>query len=313
VENKIKDEIKKYFDLESRGNEEGQYVYMEKKKTDSKESVNLTHLVLARENTRAGEIYNKFTYSYIRELIRIQLPKAEFQLLGNFREFMKGKLVDYLDEVDKNDIVLEEVEVKQKKERYNEKKELVVLDEDEMVRKIKLTKDITMKYKPISYDFLENLIYTGVDNLDDVKYIVLSDNKDMIYLGIEMPQLQGDVVGEPDIEANWNAQTIGISSKLNKVIDMKIKTALDAEIIKKKASYEKMDEETQNIAKALEHWKIIKKTASYGEVDKFFPLKYWTYNIKEELEFMEDECKNGLIWLKYKVSDPIPKDMLKRD
>ena len=132
-ENHIKNYIEKsnfYSDNNDNKKNKNQYYYTEKVNNNNYKSFYVVHLIVAQENTEAGNYYNKTTFDFLYynkttfDFLKTQL-KADLKRKRNFNiiEDFRQSLALFSQQFFENRINLNELEIKDNKIIYNCKKE----------------------------------------------------------------------------------------------------------------------------------------------------------------------------------------------
>jgi hypothetical protein len=56
----------------------------------------VVHLILAKENTEAGDFYNSTSLKYLTKLIETSEQKSDYDIVKEFKDYLKDKLPEYL-------------------------------------------------------------------------------------------------------------------------------------------------------------------------------------------------------------------------
>ena len=122
-ENHIKNYIEKsnfYSDNNDNKKNKNQYYYTEKVNNNNYKSFYVVHLIVAQENTEAGNYYNKTTFDFLKTQLKADLKrKRNFNIIEDFRQ----SLALFSQQFFENRINLNELEIKDNKIIYNCKKE----------------------------------------------------------------------------------------------------------------------------------------------------------------------------------------------
>ena len=268
----------------------------------------IKHFIYAKENSEAGNIYNKRTLDLIKSLYKIETNKYKYDFKETIREHFNYMGEKMFDLVGKMKLDLEEIKDDEINENIDEKKNNINFNDKENERK--KDNDQEMKNEEKKIDIEEKNIIIKIEknekneikNINNINENLIKYKSKLIYKGKEKLILQKMVIDElgitsfikndfnPDYEMYYNEKELVIIIECPEGVKLSAKRKRN-----KGGDYpfgiEIIGEKIED--KKIENVKYIKTKTS----GKFYALIPFTDNEYALEKGTEEEPKNG--WKKF--------------